>query len=207
MRFSNSIKCQVRYVVKRSYKNFDQLKFLAEFRKISWWDLYCCADVNVAVKLFTSKFSQVLDKHAPLKKFQNRKRYAPWISNSTKELMQERNSAQAWATATKQAEDWSQYKRLRNRVTKNLKVDKYNWQNNKLDHSYNDSGKLWSTIKGWLNWSSLTSPTKLFHEGCIETSPRKMANIMNRFYVDKVEKIREGLPVTEINPLEHLRKL
>ena len=46
--------------------------------------------------------------------------------------MQERNSAQAWATATKQAEDWSQYKRLRNRVTKNLKVDKYNWQKNKI---------------------------------------------------------------------------
>ena len=61
VRFSNSIKCQARYVVKRSYKNFDQLKFIAEFRKIGWWDLYCCTDVNKAVKIFTSKFSQIVD--------------------------------------------------------------------------------------------------------------------------------------------------
>ena len=42
--------------------------------------------------------------------------------------------------------------------------------------------------------SNVSSPTKLYHEGSVETSPRKMAKIMNEFYIEKVQKIRENLP-------------
>ena len=39
MRFANSIRHQVRYVYKRSYKNFDQLSFLDEFKQIKFFFL------------------------------------------------------------------------------------------------------------------------------------------------------------------------
>ena len=60
---------------------------------------------------------------------------------------------------------------------------------------------------GWLNWSTATSPTKLFNAGLIETSPQKMATIMNNFYIDKVHKIRENLSDININPLQQLQQL
>ena len=121
--------------------------------------------------------------------------------------MKDRDLAQVWATSTKTAADWSEYKRLRNRATKVQRVEKQNWQKQKLNQSSNNSGKLWSIVKGWLNWSSVTSPTKLFYNGTIVTSPQKMATIMNDFYIEKVRTIRENLPSSNTNPLARLQKL
>ena len=91
-------------------------------------------------------------------------------------------------------------------MTKKLKSEKINWQKKKLEDCSNESGKLWANIKGWLNWASSSSPSKLFHEGRIETSPINIASIMNHFYINKVQNIRENLPEARNDPLEELKK-
>ena len=207
VRFSTQVKSQVRYVEKRSYKNFNKDKFLAEFRKIRWWNLYASTDVNKAVEILTSEFSKLLDKHAPIKKFQTRKHYAPWLSVETKKLMKERDQAQAWAVSTKNPEDWLIYKTLRNKATKILKVEKIQWQKSQLEKCNNDSAKLWANVKGWLSWCTVSSPTRLFSAGSLVTSPQKIATIMNSFYIDKVLKIQENLPPSNTDPLHLLQKL
>ena len=207
VRFSSQLKCNARYVQKRSYKNFDKHQFLEEFRHLSWWDVYCCSEVDRANELFTDKLTCILDKYAPVKKFQSRKNYVAWLSKETKYLMKKRDEAQKLAVATQSLEDWSNYKSIRNAVTKRIKDEKYNWQKNKVELCSNDSGKLWSHIKGWLNISNVSSPTQLYHEGSVETSPRIMARIMNEFYIEKVRKIRENLAPSQINPLYKLEQL
>ena len=207
VRFSTQIKSQVRYVEKRSYKNFNKQKFLEDFRKIRWWNLYASTDVNKAVEILTSEFSNLLDKHAPIKKFQTRKHYAPWLSRETKKLMKDRDMAQAWAVTTKIPEDWAIYKTLRNKVTKNLKVEKIQWQKSQLEKCSNDPAKLWANVKGWLSWCSVSSPSKLFSAGSLVTSPQKIATIMNNFYIDKVLKIQQNLPPSNTDPLKLLKKL
>ena len=76
---------------------------------------------------------------------------------------------------------------------------------NKLETCNNDSGKLWKNIRGWLNWSSSGSPTKLYHAGQIVTSPSKLANIMNQFFIGKIDKIRIELPTPTGDPLSTLK--
>ena len=205
--FSACIKTQVKYVQKRSYKNFDCLSFLDEFRKISWWDLYSSEDVDEAVEIFTTKFCSVLDKFAPIKKFQCRNRYAPWLSCETKDLMKKRNQVQLWASTTQKMQDWSKYRSLRNLVTKRIKAEKHRWQKLKLIQCDTGSRKIWSNVKGLLNWAKVLSPSKLFYEGVIVTSPWKLASIMNEFYIQKVIKIRENLPISNKDPMEKLRQL
>jgi hypothetical protein len=58
---------------------------------------------------------------------------------------------------------------------------------------------------GWLGWSSCGSPTKLYSGARVETSPQKMANIMNMYYVKKVADIRASLPPPTEDPLARLR--
>ena len=48
-RLPKSIRENIRYCKKRSYKNFDEEKFLKEVENISWWEVYTCEDVDVAV--------------------------------------------------------------------------------------------------------------------------------------------------------------
>ena len=54
-------------------------------------------EVNEALRIFNDKLMNILDLHAPVKTIQIRNNYAPWLSNSTKELMKERDIAQHWA--------------------------------------------------------------------------------------------------------------
>ena len=49
------------------------------------------SDVHVAASKFSSIFSSVLDNHASLKIFQSRKNYAPYLSETLKCEMAERN--------------------------------------------------------------------------------------------------------------------
>ena len=147
--------------------------FLEQVSKLSWWDVYACDDTDKAVHIFTTKLGDILDKMAPVKKFQIRTKYAAWVRNETKLKIVDRDMAQQIASESGADEDWERYKRLRNDVTNQLKKDKKTWQEGKLSscQESKDTGKLWKSVLGWLNWSSSSSPTKLLHQGNLVTSP------------------------------------
>ena len=51
------------------------------------------------------------------------------------------------------------------------------------------------------------TPSQLFYEGKLENKPNKIANIMNKFFIDKVKKIRESITKHQNDPLFTLKKL
>ena len=207
VRFARMIRNSTRYVRKRSYRNFDEEKFLDTVKNISWWGLYQETDVSRAAELFTSKITSILDVMAPVKTFQTNSKYCPWLTDKTKAKIKDRNKAQADYSANKTDENFHKYKSLRNKVTKSLKNDKYKWHKNKLDQCGKDPSKLWKSVQGWLNWSSSASPTKLYKDGQLITSPARLADIMNEFFIDKILKIRQHLPAPSGNPLETLENM
>ena len=79
------------------------------------------------------------------------------------------------------------------------------WQEKTLENCNNDSGKLWKNILGLLNWSSSGAPTKLYSNGNLETSPKRLANILNNFYIIKIRIIRKKLPPINEDPLKKTR--
>ena len=178
----------------KSYKNFDEAIFLERIKNTSWWDIYQSTDVNDAVQLLTDKINCILDDMAPVKTIQTSSKYCPWLTEATKTLIGERNKAQIIVSENKTNENFSRYKTLRNKVTSSLRNDKTQWQKQKLASCNNEPGKLWKNILGWLNWCSSGSPSKLYHAGQIVTSPAKLAEILNNFFVDKIDTIRQGLP-------------
>ena len=65
-RQSKSIKTSPRYIIKRSYKQFDPEVFVTAVQKISWLEVYLCLEMDEAVELFTKKLTNVLDDMAPM---------------------------------------------------------------------------------------------------------------------------------------------
>ena len=179
-----------RYVVKRSYKDFDEQFFQSETKKISWLPLYLCEDVNTAAELFQHNLNSVLDQLAPIRKIQTRTHFAPWISEETRDLMEERSKLQEAAVLSQSDQEWTRYRVLRNRVNIRVKEEKADWQKEKLRQCSNDPGQIWSNVLGWLNWKTCRSPSKLYSGSKIEMSPSKNAEIMNKYYVNKVKLIR-----------------
>ena len=124
-------------VTKRSFKNFNKDDFLKEVKAIHWYDVYMEEDPDKATQIFTKKLKDLMDEHAPVKTFQVRKNYAPWLSKETESIMKERDEAQKKASSSQDLDDWRLYKNLRNIVTKNLKKDKKVWEELKLENTKN----------------------------------------------------------------------
>jgi hypothetical protein len=116
-RFSKSFKQAPRFVKKRTFKNFNDELFKERVGGCGLEQILSSTDVNVAAELLTSKLSIILDEMAPVRKIQTRANYAPWLSEATKLLKEERSTAQAKAAATDDPEDWRQYRSIRNQVT------------------------------------------------------------------------------------------
>ena len=206
-RFSRCIARKQRIVKKRSYKSFDAARFLTDLSKISWWRIYSCDDVNEAVKMLSDDLTKLLDEHAPIKVFQVRSKYVPWISLSTKELMRQRDEAQKLAGETGLHSDWIKYKRLRNRISNNLRTEKKLWQTQKLKEAAADTGKTWTTVKSWLGWVSGGAPTQLSVDGTMISKPFEIAQCMNQHFIRKVQNIVQNLPPNNSDPLCQVRRL
>ena len=77
-------------VKKRSYKNFKVEDFLKEvFESKIDEAVKACEDIDAAAEVFENMFRNILDSHAPIKVFQMRKNYTPYLSEETKTLMKE----------------------------------------------------------------------------------------------------------------------
>ena len=206
-RYSRNISRSQRIIKKRSYKNFDVSEFLSAVRSISWWRIYSCEDVNCAVRMLSEEITNILDKQAPIKVFQVRTNYAPWLSKSTKDLMSKRDAAQKKAGETNQTDDWKLYKTLRNRINNILKTEKKIYQKRKLSDATGDMSKTWKSVKSWLGWSTGGPPTQLVDNGLLVNKPSALAECMNTFFTSKVRGLRENLPPSQFNPLSLVENL
>ena len=208
-RFTKSIQNKPRYIRKRIYKNFNKNDFINAVRKLSWWDIYQCEDVEEAVKILTNNLNGILDTMAPIKKVQVRTKYAVWLSNSTKEKMKLRDTAKKKAQETNNDEDWKRYKHMRNNVTNILKNEKTNYQKQKIIDCCDDTGSVWKNVKTFLGWSSGGSPTQLIDtvSGKLVTKPSELVKIMNDFFINKVKELRRKIPITVGDPLNLVRNL
>ena len=116
VRYAKAIRTIPRYIRKRSYKNFCPEQFVAAVQQLSWLDIYLETDVNIAVKLLSEKITSILDTMAPMRTIQVRKKFAPWLSQATLDLMKERDQLQKLAAETGSREDFKKLKCSRNKM-------------------------------------------------------------------------------------------
>ena len=195
---------------RRSYKNFVEEDFLADVAEIDWSDVYTSADVDVAVELFTNKFKHVLNEHAPWIVFQQRKHFHPWLTEETKQQMQERDT---WKTKAREAavvnigveateeeaHAWREYKKLRNTINNKRHHEENEYKKNKIQENLQDPGKVWKITKHFMNWKSVGSPSQLEVGGSLITSAKRVAELMNTFFIEKVLLIRSSMSSAAIN--------
>ena len=56
-----------------------------------------CQDPSTATELLTKKLTDLLDSMAPIRTIQVRSKYAAWLSEQTKALLKQRDSAEVVA--------------------------------------------------------------------------------------------------------------
>ena len=143
---------------------------------------------------------------APIKKYQVRNNYAPWLTNATKGLMTDRDLAQKKAAESGLSDDWKAFKKLRNQINNKLKKEKSEWECRRLEMCTSTSD-TWRTVKNWLGWKSGGPPKQLVINGELKSKPRDLSKCMNEFFVNKVRNLRDNIPACMKNPLGRVQEL
>ena len=191
---------------KRHYKQFNVERFLIDIYNS---DINRCVmnklDIEDAALEFQTKFLEILDYHAPMKTFQIRKHYLPFLSSETKQLMKERKILQEEAVRSGSEILLSEFKNKARDVKKSIKQDRKIFYNNHMG-DFATSEQAWKTAKATLGIKKNLSPTSIIKNGEHISNPEKMGNIFNRFFVDKVKMLRETTTMEpSTNPVNRLK--
>merc|ERR1712240_51393 len=144
----------------------------------------------------------------------------PWINDDFKRESKIKDNLHRIAKGTNNEDDWRKFRAQRNLVTKMNKSNKSRYYNYQLNIKKNDNGDeykyqndviskiMWSTFKNLTNTNKQVPPRGILHNGNLVTSVKKIVNIANEFFIEKIHKIRESFPVNEnISPMEILQRL
>ena len=188
----------------RSYKKFNSNKFLQDLQKVNWIDVLICQDLDEAVRLFTTKFNLIYNMHAPWIVYQKRKNFVPWISDDLKYYMKERDN---WKQKLKEIKIYSngihthaqeyancRYKFYRNKINNMKKYDENNYKKKIFEENKHSAQLTWKISKKFMNWKSSGSPHQILSNNIIEKKAFQVAEIVNNFFHDKVQIIRNSIP-------------
>ena len=124
--------------------------------------------------------------------------------------MKLRDELKIRAKLTNNIEDWDVWKKLKNEVNRDVRKEKRGQKENEIKSVENDNTAkgIWNLVKKKACWTKSLSPTALkYGDNEHTTSPTKMAEVLNEFFLNKVKNICDNLrpSPTDIDPLSTLR--
>ena len=98
--------------------------FKDEMRSQNWSEVEECGCLDDAVSQWEKLVMEVVDKHMPVRVKRVKKKHSPWINEFIFELMKKRDKSKKNAKLHNKVEDWREYKKIRNKVTLEIKKGK-----------------------------------------------------------------------------------
>ena len=108
---------------------------------------------------------------------------------------------------TKNEDDLREYRHLRNLCHKQLSKDKHDNQKEAFEKASKDPKLQWKEAKQALGWTKSKSPQVIISNGKVLTSPKIIANEMNRGFIEKNIHHHRSIPPTNTDPLANYTKL
>ena len=193
---------------RRNMKNFNLSRYRGKIENIDWKDLYESKNINIVNDIFVHKVGTILDEEAPLKNFQFRKNYINWLSPELKLQMELRDRIREQARTSGDRAQWLEYKRERNKCSKNLHKVKIEHFKNLFENlsKENDTRNIYGITRKLLHWKAGSGPQKFLIQGKLIERPIDLANTQIKYFSDKVNKLINNLPASTTNPLMWLEK-
>ena len=180
----------------RSYKHFDQSKFVKDIEEAPWSAGATFDDVDDCYQTWLELFNGICDRHAPYKEIKIRRKTLPWITPQIRHKMNVRYKTLLKARQTKKEELWAKYRELRNSVTKEVRLAKTKYYTELFD-KVRDCKSYWKLIKNATN-SQKRQPILGIRkfDGSMETSDQGKADLLNEHFSKIGEKLANKFPVS-----------
>ena len=213
-KYSREIRHQPRTVKKRNYKSFIPHLFLSDIHDSylngKFDQIINSENIDEASAIFSGLFGSILNKHAPMKVYQVRHNYVPWISEETKRMQEVRDALKQEAKNEGCYEKYNSYKRIRNRISSRLEKDKKDYFRSKFYSVDTSTKNVWNQANRYLNKtnnSGCDMPSIILSNGTVHTSPLDIANSLNKTFLKKVSDLIKSVSSrAEIDPIRRLQR-
>ena len=205
-------KVQVR---RRVWKEFTQERMEIEMNKIDWNRIMdkveTCEELDSSVENLENKVREVMEKVAPIKIINNDPDYmGEWMDEELKKRKEERNKTKLKLITRGRkatAKEWSDWKKLRNKVNADIEKAKKVALRKKADNDLEHSGNMHNAVKDLLGWRNGGAPEMLIKEGKLTRNPEIMAEILKDTYKDKLREVEKKVGDPEGDYLRTLRNM
>ena len=178
----------------RSFKTFDELKFVEDLQSVPWDTIKLFDDTDDILEAWLDLFLQVVDKHVPLKQHRVRHKNQPqWLSSEILDAMKCRDRHKSLG-------NHDEYKVWRNKVIKLIQNGKKTQYQTFIS---NNKGNPSSIYKLFKEVGAGKGPQKQSTIGSIKTGETliedstEIASEFNNFFVNVASKLKE--PITSMN--------
>ena len=185
----------------RSFKNFDIDKFNQDLV-----DEMSCLDynnnVNEIYNDFSHKFSNIADKHAPIKKRKNISKPVPFMNKILKQAIFKKRMLLNKFNKNKTPKNWDNYRKQRNLVTS---ISRQSMNRYFLERCVGGckSKDFWPTVKPFLTnkGSNHKKDTILCENSNLITDQQEVCTIFNDFFINVAKDIgNNSIPVNKDHP-------
>ena len=177
----------------RSFKNFDENKFIDDLKSTPWDIIKVFDDVNDIVETWSNLFCEIVDKHLPLRQHRVKRKQQPkWLTADIIDAFKTRDRF-------KSLNNQEQYKIWRNKVSKMIKASKKRQYSEIINENVNNPSSVWKLFKE-LGASKRNIGSSIFsikiNDKTID-NPSEISSEFNKFFVSVASKIKE--PVVPSN--------
>ena len=192
-------------------KEFSKVNFYelnSELEQVPWSVCSAFDDVNGSLWAYNKLYQNVKKDYIPERKVKVRHKSLPWINSEIRKLMDQRFAALNKHKRTKNGSDWNVYKKLRNKVTKQLKISETEY--------WKKSFKEAEGVKSFWSLVRRVSGTdkKDIRVGPIEVNKKiickdiEVAEAMNDYFSSIGENLTKDITsMKEINIMEHIYRI
>jgi hypothetical protein len=188
----NRVAPTTRSMERRNFKALERPALLQTLDAWPWWDVYKIRDPDKVLDFITRGIVNGLDRAAPIKTITVKEGSLPlYLRPDTLALMAKRDSLCHGL----------QYMAARNRVTALVRRDKEASNLAKLAELGNSPAVLWEIANAAVGKPCQPLPTLVTKvDGTATEGNLEAANVVNKYYVEKVLKIRTGRGVQNNTP-------
>ena len=196
-----------RFVMSRNFKNLDKSELKSDLEKVPWHVIECFNDIEDAWHSWKCLFTDIINKHAPLRKFRAPKSpKIPWYNDQIESLKKLRDYYHQRATTGNLQNDWENYRKTRNQVTNMVRKSKKEYYSSMIDQHKDDHKSMWKILKGLLPRCSSGGITSLKINGNLVTDFKNIANSFNVYFTEIGTKLAATISCGNVNPLDYVRK-
>ena len=158
----------------RNYKNYDVNRIRDEMKTVNWQNVKDCHDSNLCWLLIKNVLTKCIDTYAPITNKTVKGKPIPWLTDQIKKQMNDRDKLLRKARKSKNADDWKNYKTIKNRTNNMINKAKTKYHKEILNENTSKPEKFWRHIKTLFPTKPTNQCSKNFVINNQQTTDEKM---------------------------------